>query len=136
MWCPIKVTVWVEFRAGSVDELDRLEARLDQLLEEVSAQTQTSFTHRVVSATLPTPMDGDMQGTIRAAAQHCGYNSLDLPSGAGHDAMLLATITPAAMLFVPSRGGRSHCPDEHTEPDDLVAGANVLLHAVLALAGR
>ncbi|MEZ4613405.1 MAG: M20/M25/M40 family metallo-hydrolase [Caldilineaceae bacterium] len=60
--------------------------------------------------------------------------SLDVPSGAGHDALLMAAITPTGMLFAPSIGGRSHCPDEDTWPDDLVAAAQVLLVSVLELA--
>ncbi|MEZ4634612.1 MAG: M20/M25/M40 family metallo-hydrolase [Caldilineaceae bacterium] len=103
---------------------------------EVTLPTLTTSTRRVISETVPTPMDGDIQGAIRAAADRCGYAVLDLPSGAGHDAMLLAGITPAAMLFVPSHNGRSHGPEEHTDPEYLVAGANVLLHTVLALVGR
>ncbi|MYJ30541.1 MAG: M20/M25/M40 family metallo-hydrolase, partial [Acidimicrobiaceae bacterium] len=55
-------------------------------------------------------------------------------SGAGHDAQILAEVCPAGMVFVPSVKGISHNPAEFTEPDDLVAGANVLLNTVLALA--
>jgi N-carbamoyl-L-amino-acid hydrolase len=53
-----------------------------------------------------------------------------MTSGAGHDAQMIARIAPTAMIFVPSRDGISHNPREHTEPDDLVAGANVLLDVV------
>ncbi|MBI1293608.1 hydantoinase/carbamoylase family amidase [bacterium] len=132
---PNKTMVEIEFRAATAKELDQIEARLEHLRNEVTLHTRTTSTRRVGSETVPTPMDGDIQGAIRAAAERCGYPTLDLPSGAGHDAMLLANVTPAAMLFVPSHNGRSHCPDEHTDPDDLVAGANVLLHTILTLAG-
>lgn len=57
-----------------------------------------------------------------------------MPSGAGHDAQVLAAVCPAGMVFVPSVKGISHNPAEHTEPDDLEAGANVLLNTVVALA--
>jgi N-carbamoyl-L-amino-acid hydrolase len=49
--------------------------------------------------------------------------------------MMVARLAPAGMLFVPSVGGRSHCPEEDTRPEDIEAGANVLLQAILALAG-
>jgi N-carbamoyl-L-amino-acid hydrolase len=57
-----------------------------------------------------------------------------MPSGAGHDAQMLARVCPAAMVFVPSAGGISHNPAEYTTAEDLVAGADVLLHVVLELA--
>ena len=57
-----------------------------------------------------------------------------MPSGAGHDAQMLARVCPAGMIFTPSVGGISHNPAELTAPDDLEAGANVLLEVVLRLA--
>jgi N-carbamoyl-L-amino-acid hydrolase len=59
-----------------------------------------------------------------------------MPSGAGHDAQMLARVCPSAMIFVPSVGGLSHNVREHTEPADLQRGAQVLLQVVLALANR
>jgi N-carbamoyl-L-amino-acid hydrolase len=58
-----------------------------------------------------------------------------MPSGAGHDAQNLARITDSGMLFIPSRGGRSHRPDEQSDWRAIERGANVLLHALLGLAG-
>ena len=57
-----------------------------------------------------------------------------MTSGAGHDAQMMARLCPAAMVFVPSVGGVSHNPAEHTDSGDLVAGNNVLLHTLLELA--
>ena len=57
-----------------------------------------------------------------------------LPSGAGHDAQMLARVCPSAMIFVPSQRGISHNPAEHTDVDDLATGANVLLQVMLELA--
>jgi N-carbamoyl-L-amino-acid hydrolase len=56
-----------------------------------------------------------------------------MPSGAGHDAQMLARVCPSAMIFVPSVNGISHNPAEHTDTYDLVAGANILLHTMLTL---
>jgi N-carbamoyl-L-amino-acid hydrolase len=58
-----------------------------------------------------------------------------LPSGAIHDALHMAELCPAGMLFVPSRGGRSHCPEEDTAPADLDRGVLVLAHALARLCG-
>ncbi len=71
---------------------------------------------------------------VRETAERLGYSSLTLESGAGHDASHLATVGPAAMVFVPSVGGRSHVEVEETSWDDCEAGANVLLQCVLASA--
>jgi beta-ureidopropionase / N-carbamoyl-L-amino-acid hydrolase len=57
-----------------------------------------------------------------------------MPSGAGHDAQMLARVCPAGMIFVPSAGGISHNPAEHTDPAGLVAGADVLLEVLCTLA--
>ena len=57
-----------------------------------------------------------------------------MPSGAGHDAMVMAKLAPVGLLFVPSRGGKSHCPEEWTDYEDIALGAELYLDAVLALA--
>jgi N-carbamoyl-L-amino-acid hydrolase len=56
-----------------------------------------------------------------------------MPSGAGHDAQSIALLAPVGMIFVPSIGGISHAPEEHTAPGDVTNGANVLLHTLLAI---
>jgi beta-ureidopropionase / N-carbamoyl-L-amino-acid hydrolase len=56
---------------------------------------------------------------------------MDLPSGAGHDAQMIAHVAPIGMIFVPSEAGCSHVPEENTADEDLVAGARVLLHTAL-----
>jgi N-carbamoyl-L-amino-acid hydrolase len=58
---------------------------------------------------------------------------MSLPSGAGHDAQNLARVCPMGMIFIPSIGGISHSPKEYSRPEDITNGANVLLHAVLAM---
>jgi len=70
---------------------------------------------------------------LLSTCQDMGIPYRLLPSGAGHDAMCLAHIAPQAMLFVPSRGGISHSPDEYTEPEHCVIGARVLLEALLRI---
>lgn len=132
---PNRVEVWLEFRAGTNGELAGMESLLQGLAEEAAGETGSSLEFLPHSRSEPTPMDGDLQAVIAQAAQAGGYPSLFVPSGAGHDAQSLAPITPTAMLFVPSHQGRSHSPDEFTPDADLVAGANVLLNAVLTLAG-
>ena len=72
---------------------------------------------------------------IARTAVKLGHSCRPMTSGAGHDAQMMARLCPTAMIFVPSVGGISHNPAEHTEPAHLAAGADVLLHTLLELAG-
>src|SRR6266540_52290 len=86
----------------------------------------------------PTPFDRQLVGRVRDSAAAQGYPHQDIISGAGHDAVYMARVAPTAMIFVPCVGGISHNEIEDAKPEDLTAGCNVLLNAVLkwASAGR
>jgi N-carbamoyl-L-amino-acid hydrolase len=83
----------------------------------------------------PTPFDPRLVGAVRAAATAQNYPHQDIVSGAGHDAVYVARVAPTAMIFVPCVGGISHNEIEDAKPDDLTAGCNVLLNAMLDAAG-
>jgi acetylornithine deacetylase/succinyl-diaminopimelate desuccinylase-like protein len=82
----------------------------------------------------PVPLDAGIREVIRGCATELGLSSTDIPSGAGHDSQNMALLTPTAMIFVPSRGGRSHVPVEYTTDEDVVAGGDVLLATLTELA--
>jgi N-carbamoyl-L-amino-acid hydrolase len=82
----------------------------------------------------PTPFHPDLVGRVREAAAAQGCPHQDIISGAGHDAVYLARVAPTAMIFVPCVGGISHNEIEDAKPEDLTAGCNVLLNAVLETA--
>ena len=82
----------------------------------------------------PVRFDADIAARIESCAATLGLSCRRMTSGAGHDAQMMARICPSAMIFVPSIGGVSHNPAEHTDDADLAAGANVLLHTMLGLA--
>jgi N-carbamoyl-L-amino-acid hydrolase len=82
----------------------------------------------------PTPFEPDLVGKVREAAAAQGLPHQDIISGAGHDAVYMARVAPTAMIFVPCVGGISHNEIEDAKPDDLAAGGNVLLNAVLETA--
>jgi acetylornithine deacetylase/succinyl-diaminopimelate desuccinylase-like protein len=107
------------------DELTRIAAqeRLDLELAQL---------HRLE----PCPMDAGLAETLERAAELEGASHVRLPSGAGHDAMILGRRIPAAMLFVPSRGGISHSPAEHTDEAHCELGARVLGRALELLVRR
>ena len=83
----------------------------------------------------PQPFSAELVEGIRSAAQAQGYSSMDVISGAGHDAVYLARVAPTAMVFVPCADGISHNEIEAAEPAHLEAGCNVLLQAMLRSAG-
>jgi N-carbamoyl-L-amino-acid hydrolase len=82
----------------------------------------------------PTVFDRRLVDLVEAAAGNLGLSHQRMVSGAGHDSVHTAQFAPTAMIFVPCAGGLSHNEAEEASPADLVAGANVLLHAVLAAA--
>jgi Peptidase family M20/M25/M40 len=73
---------------------------------------------------------------VRAKAQTLGLSHMDMPSGAGHDAMHVATLCPAGMIFVPCERGISHNESENATPGDLAAGTRVLVEVLVELANR
>ena len=83
----------------------------------------------------PTPFAPQVVEAVRGAVEQLGLPRFDLWSGAGHDAKYVADASPAGMVFIRSQGGLSHCETEYSTPDDVAAGANVVLNATLALAG-
>lgn len=103
-----------------------LEAQLADLPRGITAS------HRVLSDNQPTPMDAGLIALLEQAATVCGASQCRMASGAGHDAAFIARIAPAAMIFVPCREGRSHCPEEWAETDDIALGAEVMAEAILA----
>ena len=125
-----RARVGLEFRSSDAAELAVLETELVALARGQGLEVEVE----PVAAWEPTQLDEAVQAAVARAATDLGLQTLALPSGAGHDAQSLAAVTRSGMIFVPSRGGVSHQPAEHTDWSDCVNGANVLLHAALALA--
>jgi N-carbamoyl-L-amino-acid hydrolase len=119
-----------QVRDADVAVVERLEAALNEMAVEVSAQGRCSVTVERLRTGRPAMMDSKFQQAVEeASAALGGGKSLRMPSGAGHDAQILATIMPAGMLFVPSIGGISHHWTENTSDEDIVTGAQVYVDA-------
>lgn len=115
-------------------------ARLEQLLrtmaEETSAKGPCTVTVTKLRTGTPARMNAGFQDAIEAASKaFAGGRSIRMPSGAGHDAQMLATVMPAGMLFVPSIGGISHHWTENTADADIVTGAEVFVDACRRILG-
>ncbi|WP_027155828.1 Zn-dependent hydrolase [Mesorhizobium sp. WSM2561] len=130
---PGKVEITVDLRSPIGALLASAETKLTHFLERLAVQTGCDVIAEKLSRTDPVLFDQPLISQVENAAVARGLSHRRMTSGAGHDAQMLAAIAPTAMLFVPSKGGISHNPREHTEAQQLVAGANVLLETVVGI---
>jgi N-carbamoyl-L-amino-acid hydrolase len=131
---PERAALLQELRDPDPLVLDRLGARTLQAARRVARARGVILEVEHLMRAEPVRMSPRIQEEIELAARELGLLTRRMPSGAGHDAQVLASVTDAGMLFVPSQGGRSHRPDEWTDWPALERGANVLLTTLLRLA--
>jgi allantoate deiminase len=124
----------VDLRAATADVFDSARAWFDDMVAAVVAEEGLAATVECDYAVPPTPMAPEVMEAIEAAALAEGVEPVRMASGAGHDAMNVGRRAPAGMIFVPSRGGISHSPEEWTAPADCELGARVLASALRRLA--
>jgi N-carbamoyl-L-amino-acid hydrolase len=110
---------------------DRLAEKVAALAKEAAAQANVEIVMDEKPFSSAALMSDSLIESICECCDALGYRHQKMPSGAGHDAQILAPVCDAGMIFVPSIGGLSHHPDEWTEPTHIAAGANVLLHSLL-----
>ncbi|WP_228431011.1 hydantoinase/carbamoylase family amidase [Baekduia soli] len=130
---PGRAELLLEHRDLDDAVMDGVNAALEALEAQTAAATGIGVQGTTVAARRGAATDARLAGLLEAAAAEHGASSVRMPSGAGHDARVLGRHVPAAMLFVPSIGGRSHDVAEDTAEDDLVLGVQVLATAVGAL---
>lgn len=132
---PGQVKFSIDLRNVSEDSLTRMHEDLLAYLEAMRKKTGLSIELERVSYFPPCPFHPDCVDNVRAASAALGYKTMDVVSGAGHDAIYAARLAPAGMIFVPCKDGVSHNEIEDARPEHLEAGCNVLLQAMLASAG-
>ena len=133
---PSKVVLTVDLRNTDETLLQEAERRFVALCESLAANEGVSIERRTLARFEPVDFDATMIDRVEAHAQSLGLTHMRMPSGAGHDAQMLARVCPTSMIFVPSVNGLSHNIAEFTATADLQAGADVLLRMVLELAGE
>ncbi len=133
---PGKVTMTVDLRAGDDTVLSAMDAALRSQVAALAARSGIAIDLQQVVYFPPQPFDARLVEAVRGGAQRLGHSAMDVISGAGHDAVYLARVAPAAMIFVPCKDGISHNEIEDARPEHLEAGCNVLLHAMLDAATR
>ncbi len=128
---PARVVLTVDLRNTAERQLQEAESRLATFLTELAEAEGVDITTRSLARFEPVDFDASMVDLVEHTAQRLGHSTRRMPSGAGHDAQMLARICPTSMVFVPSVNGLSHNIAEFTEAADIEAGANVLLQVVL-----
>ncbi len=131
---PATAVFTVDLRNTDEHTLQQAESRLAAELDRVASEERVTVSTRSLARFEPVEFDADMIDLVEATATELGCSTRRMPSGAGHDAQMLARVCPTSMIFVPSANGLSHNIAEYTAPEDLERGANVLLHVLLARA--
>jgi len=123
-----------EFRSQAKETLGALERELFALAEDIAATRGLTFVSKIMDETEPVSVSPRLLDLLKGECEKLGHPYLLLPSGAGHDAQILAAKTDVAMIFIPSPDGISHSPLEAVRWEDLEKGANLLLQALIRLA--
>ena len=132
---PGEVRMTVDLRNAKDATLSAMVDELRRRAAAIAAECRVAIELTEVVYFPPSEFAPELVGSVRAAARDLGYSHRDIVSGAAHDAVYLARVAPTAMVFVPCEGGISHNEIENAKPEDIAAGCNVLLQAVLARAG-
>lgn len=130
---PGAVTFSVDVRSADEKRLARAVQDIRRACARAAAAGCTASVEQEFS-TPPVQLDTALTAMLRESAQALELTHREMVSGAGHDCMHFAKSLPCTMLFLPSRGGRSHCPEEYTAPEQLAYGARVLSHLLYRIA--
>jgi len=132
---PGRVEMWVDIRGIDAEDIAATARAVREAAARIADREGTRIQVETLSTDTPVPMDSDVIRTIEAACRRAGVAYRRMPSGAGHDAMNMAKLAPAGMIFIPCRRGVSHNPDEYAAPEDILTGIDVLTETLAALAG-
>ena len=130
---PASATMTVDLRNTDEASLQLAEEQLRLGVAAIAEDEDVTVESRSLARFEPVEFDGRVVEQIEQLAEQTGLSTKRMPSGAGHDAQMMARICPTGMIFVPSLDGISHNPAEHTDEKDLIAGAQLLSVTMLAL---
>ncbi len=133
---PGEVEFTVDTRSLDASCINLMKKRITDSLEKITRDDGTTFQMDQLLKVDPVAMDEEIRQELQHQAEVLGFSWRTISSGAGHDAMVMAPVFPTAMVFVPSKGGRSHCPEEWTDYEDLQKGIELLYHTVISLDSR
>jgi N-carbamoyl-L-amino-acid hydrolase len=130
---PSEVVLTVEFRSALPEILKEIKTRFEKALFHIEQKRKIKILSEEILVQPPMRFSEEVIRSIRKSTQNLGFPSLELFSMAGHDANHLASIANAGMIFIPSKGGFSHCPEEWTDSKDIAKGCMVLLYTILEI---
>jgi len=130
---PREARLSLEFRDASSERLKEMGNQILEIGEHVARQRNLTFAADKLSSEAPVLLSQQIQSVLKQEADRLGYPYRVMDSGAGHDAQILAEKTEAGMIFIPSLGGKSHCPQEKSRWEDIEKGAQLLLGSLLKL---
>ncbi len=133
---PGKVIMQTDIRSTQLKFVERAEQAFQEELRKISMRRAVNIFFNRLSIGPPATMDDWITRLIEESCQDCGTLYHLMPSGAGHDASHVSEITKAGMIFVPSKGGKSHCPEEWTDFRDIALGAHILAATILKIDER
>ena len=128
---PGRVVCTLELRDLDDAKVERLFRVIEGEARRIGEGNGTTFAFRPLHQNVAAPSDPAIRAIIADAAREVKLSARPMPSGAGHDAQAMAQLGPMGMIFIPSIGGISHSPKEYSTPQDIVRGAEVLMHTVL-----
>lgn len=128
---PGRVVCTLELRDLDDARTERLYHAIEAEARRIGEGTGTAFAYRSLHENVAAPSDPAIRALIAEAARELKLSARPMPSGAGHDAQAMAQLGPMGMIFIPSIGGISHSPKEYSTPQDIVRGAEVLMHTIL-----
>ncbi|WP_349743020.1 Zn-dependent hydrolase [Roseateles cavernae] len=128
---PGRVKFSMDMRNSTDALVDAMDADIRRFAAELSAKTGLPIQIELVSHYPAAPFHADCVAAVAKAAEALGYSNMPAVSGAGHDAVYMARLAPAGMIFIPCKDGISHNEIEDAKPEHITAGCNVLLHAML-----
>ena len=132
---PGRVKFSIDLRNATDELVDRMDKDIRAAVERTSKESGLPITIELVSHYPAQPFNKDCIEAVGRAAAKMGYSNMPAVSGAGHDAVYMARLAPAGMIFIPCKDGISHNEIEDAKPEHITAGCNVLLHAMLERAG-
>lgn len=131
---PGRVQLGLDIRGIDIDSIQRVAKGVRKTLERICQQRRVSVDIQELAADKPVQLDSTVIGCIESVCQELALPYMFMPSGAGHDAMNMAQITPTGLIFIPCEEGISHNPREKATIEDIALGAEVLLRTLLHLA--
>ncbi|QIL90676.1 hydantoinase/carbamoylase family amidase [Microbulbifer sp. SH-1] len=131
---PEKLVLAVDLRHPDQNILNTMDQRFREIAARIADETGLEHQIRDEWRSPAVKFDEKCVEAVRSAVAELGYSNKEMVSGAGHDSVYISRVAPTSMIFVPCEKGLSHNEAEYAEPEDLEAGANVLLHAMLKMA--